>query len=207
VTGDRRLAAWRARDLATHLEELASQATAWRDGKGELAVVTLHLASGQRHVGVVLEVARGTVALQSLPQRGTADLDVTVVPIARIEALTLHAARATEATAVVEVATSTLELRRRAKALVDQLAVRIGTAIPIELGAGELAQLAPTLEALRTALDHVCSDDLGRGALVERVRRIELRGGATELELAGGLLVISGSFAPEQLQRRLDAAL
>jgi hypothetical protein len=208
LTADRRLAGWSARDLATHLDQLATAAAAWRDGKGERPIVTLHLASGQRHTGQVLELARATLALQSLPQRGTVDVDVTVIPVARIEALTFHAAQSLVATAPSsDAATSMLDLRRRVKALADLIATRIGRTITIELGAGELAQLAPLFETLRIALEHVCADELGRASLAERVQRIELRAGPPGLALANGQLVASGSLSAERISSELDAVL
>ena len=171
-------------------------------------MVTLHLMSGHRHTGYVLDVVRSTLALEALPQRGSVDLEVTVIPLARIEALTLHAAQELVAsTTVPEGASSMLELKRRAKALGDLVTTRVQRAIAIEVGAGELAQLAPSLEMLKLALDRVCSDELGRGSLAERVQRIELRTGAPGVSLADGALVVSGTMAPERLQDELDSVL
>jgi hypothetical protein len=206
---DRRLAGWVAQDVGAHLDELVAAARRWRDGTGERPVVTVHVASGERHTGHVLDVVRATLAMQSIPQRGTADLDVVVIPLARIEALTLHAAQSLVAAAPVpaENATSMLELKRRAKALADVLATRVGRAIAIDIGAGELAQLAPLFETVKLALDRVCADELGRGSLAERVQRIELRAGTPGVSLANATLAIAGPLAPARLQSELDAAL
>jgi len=206
---DRRLAGWTAQGLEAHLDELVATAKKWRDGKGERPVVTVHVTSGQRHVGYVLDVARSAVTLQGLPQGSTIDLDVTVIPIARIEALTLHAAQ-TQIAAVPpsDAATSMLDLRRRVKTLGDLLASRTGKSIAVELGTGELAQLAALFEYVKVALERVCGDELGRASLAERVQRIELRGGDNaRVSLANGVLVFEGALASARLANELDALL
>lgn len=171
--------------------------------------MTLHLSSGARHIGFVLERTRTTLAVQGVPQRGSYDLDVTVIPIARIEAVTLHNAQTLVEAAppTPEGATSMLDLRRRAKALADQLATRAGKPIAIEIGAGDVAELGPLFEHLRIALERVCADDLGRASLAERVARIELRSGASGVSLASGTLVVAGPLAADRLQREIDAVL
>jgi hypothetical protein len=205
---DRQLATWVAHDLETHLDQLAVAARQWRDGTGERSVVTIHLASGQRHTGQVLELVRSTLVLQSLPQRGTMDVNVTVIPLARIEALTVHVARLfVESMASPEAATSMLDLKRRVKALTDVLATRVGRAVTIDLGTGELGLLAPLFEALKLTLDRVCADELGRTSLAERVRRIELRIGSPGVSLANGTLAVTGPLAVERLRDALDAVL
>ena len=208
---DRRLAHWVARDVETHIEELVATTQKWRDGKGDRPVVTVYLVSGTRHTGHVLDQVRSTLVVQSVPQRGAQDLDVTMIPLARIEALTVHGAQElvgdVPAYASAAAATSMLDLRRRAKALADAIAARIGHALVIELGSGELAQLAPLFEATRVALDRVCADDLGRTSLAERVQQIELRIGPPGVSLANATLVISGPLMPDRLQKELDATL
>jgi len=198
---------WVAQDLETHLDQLAVAARQWRDGKGERSIVTVHLASGQRHTGQVLELVRSTLVLQSLPQRSTADLDVTVIPLARIEALTVHVVQLFVESMASEAATSMLDLKRRVKALADVLATRVGRAVTIDLGAGELASLAPLFEASKLALDRVCADELGRASLAERVQRIELRIGTPGVSLADGTLAVTGPLAVERLRDALDAVL
>jgi hypothetical protein len=194
------LAGWHTRDLATHLEELA-EAT-------ERSVVTLHTTSGLRHTGYVVGLARGTVALQSLPQRGTPDLDITIIPVARVEAVTLHAAQTRKPVSPApDLATSMLELRRRAKAQSDLLAARTGKPIPIAVGDGELTTLASLFEALRTALTEVCADELGRNSLAERVARIELRAGAPAVALDGGTLIVTGPMAADRVRSAIDGVL
>jgi len=208
---DRRLAHWVARDVETHIEELVATTRQWRDGKGDRPVVTVYLVSGTRHTGYVLDQVRSTLVVQSVPQRGTPDLDVTMIPLARIEALTVHGAQdlvsEVPAHAPAAAATSMLDLRRRAKGLADLVATRIGHALVIELGSGELAQLAPLFEATRVALDRVCADDLGRTSLSERVQQIELRIGTPGVSLANATLVVSGPLTPDRLQKELDATL
>jgi hypothetical protein len=208
LTSDRRLAGWVATDLASHLDQLVERARHWRDGKAERPVVTFHLASGQRHTGHVIELVRGAIALQSLPQRGTTDLDVTVIPVARIEALTLHAAQTlVDAAPTYDTATSMLDLKRRAKALSDLLATRLEHPVAIDIGAGELPQLAPLFAVFEHALQRVCADELGRASLRERVERVELRAGTPGVTLANKTLVVSGPLAADRLQTALDAAL
>jgi hypothetical protein len=204
VSEDRRLANWVAQDLEAHLEELATTARAWRERRAvDRPLVTIHLASGARHTGVVLERVSGTLVLQSAPARG--ELDVIVVPIARIEALTLHDVRE-RAPAPPPEASSPLELKRRAKALSDQLAAQLAHPVSIEVG-NELAVVAPLFESARVALDRVCADELGRAALAERVHAIQITSGASGVTLANQRLVISGPLAPERLQTQLDAVL
>jgi hypothetical protein len=208
---DRDLAHWVARDIETHLEELVATTRQWRDGKADRPVVTVYLASGARHTGHVLDQVRSTLVVQSVPQRGTADLDVTMISLARIEALAVHGAQDLVSDVPAHVpaaaATSMLDLRRRARGLADLVATRIGHALVIELGSGELVQLAPLFEATRVALDRVCADDLGRTALSERVQQIELRIGTPGVSLASATLVVSGPLTLDRLQKELDAAL
>lgn len=208
MTPERRLAGWVAEDLAAHLDRLVELARQWRDGKAERPVVTLHLASGRSHTGYVLELVRSTLALQGLPQRGTMDLDVTAIPVARIEALTMHAAQdLVESAPLPAGATSMLDLKRRAKALGDLVTTRAQRPITVEVGAGELAELGPLLEMLKVALDRVCGDELGRGSLADRVQRVELRAGSPGVSLANAILVVSGPLTAERLQKELDAVL
>lgn len=193
-----RLAGWIAKDLETQLDELDVERT----------VVTLHLRSGQRHTGYVLDRKPRVLALQSVPQRGTRDLDVTMIPLAHVEALTLHAVQDVVASPPApELAESLLELRRRVKRLADTLAARVGRAIAIELGAGELEPLALLFEHVREALDGVCADELGRAALAERVQRIELATGAAGMSLVNGVLSVNGPLAADRVRRELDALL
>lgn len=204
MTDDRRLATWVARDLEAHLDELATTARAWRERRAvDRPLVTVHLVSGARHTGVVLDRTRQTVVLESAPTRG--ELDVVVIPVARVEALTLHAVQARAPAAPPE-ATSPLELKRRAKALADVLATQLGHPVAIEVGA-DLAVIAPLFETVRVALERVCADELGRTALGERVKAIELAAGSPGVSLAKRVLLIAGPLAPEQLQAQLDAVL
>lgn len=199
---DRRLAGWVAQDLETHLDELATAARAWRERRAtDRPVITVHLASGARHTGLVVDRVRSTLVIQSIGR----ELDVTVVPVARIEALTLHAVEIRAPAAPPE-ASSPLELKRRAKALADLLGAQLGHPIAIEVGA-DLAVVAPLFETVKVALERVCADELGRAALADRVQTIQLTAGGPGVTLANNLLVIAGPLAPERLQAQLDAAL
>jgi hypothetical protein len=205
-----RLVTWVARDLEAHLEELATAARAWREGRVvERPIVTIHLTSGQHHVGHVLELVRSTLALQSIPRRGSGELDVTVIPTSRIEAVTFHAVQ-TQSSPAETTATSMLDLKRRAKALGELLTTRLGRAVTVDVGAGELAVLAPLFESLRGVLDGVCADELGRTSLAQRVERIRVTtDAATEVSIANATLVVSTTtrLAAERLRRELDALL
>jgi hypothetical protein len=100
-----------------------------------------------------------------------------------------------------------LDLRRRAKALGDLLATRAGKPIAVEIGAGEIAELAPLFEHVKLVLERVCADELGRGSLAANVQRIELRAGGPSVSLANGALTISGPIDRDRLQRDIDSAL
>jgi len=204
LTDERRLATWVAQDLEAHLDELAIAARAWRERRAvDRPLVTVHLVSGARHTGVVLDRIRQTVVLETAPARG--ELDVVVIPVVRIEALTLHAVQARAPAAPPEAA-SPLELKRRAKALADLLATQLGHPVAIEIGA-ELGVVAPLFETVRAALEHVTADELGRTALAERVHAIQLTAGTPGVALANRTLVIAGPLAPERLRAQLDALL
>ena len=106
-----------------------------------------------------------------------------------------------------DAATSMLDLRRRVKALADLVAARTQRSIAIELGTGELAQLAPLFESLRLALEKVCADELGRASLAERVQHVEVREGPPGVTLANGRLVVAGPLPAARLASELDARL
>jgi hypothetical protein len=200
------------------LDELLERVVAWR--KGEHAtrqVISVHLESGTQLQGMVLDVHEGrsrrTLALQGLPQRGTPDLDVTLVPLDHIQAVTLHAAQR-EVTAAVPPSdvTSSLELKRRARALGDLIAARIGTTVPVEIGTGDVGALGSLLAGLETALAKVFGDELGRAAFRERIQRVTLEVGASSgVRLRDGTLGVASTVSPrlphDRLAAELDAVL
>ncbi|HEY0252825.1 MAG TPA: hypothetical protein VGC41_14920 [Kofleriaceae bacterium] len=180
------------KDLETHLDELAGTQTS----------VTLHLESGRDFAGRVLEVVRARQQTCVVIQSGRQD--ASVVPLARVEALTLPDHKP-EAPVVVE-ASSNLELKRRAKALSDTRLV------PIEVADGELAPLAALFESFRIALEKVCADEVGRTAFSEQVKKVVLRLGATPgVKLSDRVLTVTSSpaerLALPRLQAQLDALL
>ena len=204
------MSAWVTRDLEAVLDELAAPEHE-RD-----VVVTVHLASGQRVIGHVRELVRdrrgATLGVESLPQRGSIELDVTVIPLARIEALTVHGAVQPEPRETKPAAASSpLELKRRARALAEQVTAQVGAPIAIEIDAGELAVLAPLFEQVRLALEHVCADELGRAALGQKVRTVRLAIGAPGVALANQTLTATTAtdqpLAGARLQSAIDALL
>ena len=198
------MSTWVTRDLEAVLDELAAPERE--------VVVTIHLASGQRVVGNVHELVRdrrgATLGVRSLPQRGSVELDVTVIPVSRVEAITVHGALRPEprATKPAE-ATSPLELKRRARAFADQLSAQVGAPIAIEVD-GELAALAPLFEQVRIALEHVCADELGRAALAQRVRTVRLAAGASSsVAIDAQTLIVTTTLADPLAGSRLQSAI
>jgi hypothetical protein len=205
------LSTWVTRDLEAVLDELAAPE------REREVVVTIHLASGQRMTGHVRELVRdrrgATLGVQSLPQRGSVELDITVIPLARVEAVTVHGAvtAAPRENKPAE-ATSLLELKRRARALAEQLTAQVGAPLAIEIDAGELVVLAPLLEQVRLVLEHVCADELGRAALGQRVRTVRLAIGTSPgVALANQTLTATSALdqplAGARLQSAIDALL
>lgn len=203
------MSAWVTRDLEAVLDELAAP-------EQREVVVTIHLASGQRVTGHVRELVRdrrgATLGVQSVPQRGSLELDVTVIPLARVEAITVHgAARVEPREPKPAEATSPLELKRRARALGEHLAARAGAPIAIEISTGDLTVLAPLFEQVRLALEHVCADELGRTALGQRVRTVQLSIGSPGVSLVNQTLTATSAadqpLAGARLQSAIDALL
>ncbi|MFT3697888.1 MAG: hypothetical protein QM831_32410 [Kofleriaceae bacterium] len=181
------------KDLESHLDELAGSSTS----------VTLHLESGRDFVGKVLEVVRARQQVCVVLQSGR--YDASVIPMARIEALTLPDVVKAPAPVVAE-ASSHLELKRKAKALAD------ARMVPIEIGDGDLAPLAALFEVFRGVLERVCADELGRQSLAERVSRVVLRlGTSPSVTLVDRVLTITTSSTERlqatRLQAQLDALL
>jgi len=205
------VSAWVTRDLEAVLDELAAPAPERE------VVVTIHLASGQRVVGHVHELVRdrrgATLGVRSLPQRGSVELDLTMISVSRVEAITVHGALRPEPRATKpQEATSPLELKRRARAFGEQLSAQVGSPIAIEIEPGELATLAPLFEQLRLTLERVCADELGRAALAQRVRAIRLGVGTSAgVAMDVQTLVVTTATAEPlggaRLQSTIDALL
>ena len=71
--------------------------------------------------------------------------------------------------------------------------------------------LAPLFEQVRLALEHVCADELGRAALGQRVRTVQLSIGSPGVSLVNQTLTATSAadqpLAGARLQSAIDALL
>ncbi|MGE0707331.1 MAG: hypothetical protein AB7N76_04725 [Planctomycetota bacterium] len=179
---------------------LADAAARRRDPAGPGRALSLVLRSGQRLRGHVLGVAEGVALIELVEpgQRGAAT-DVSYVPLASIEALTLHDAREL---APRPPAPSALELRRRLAALAEAHQERGGAgdfALTGDL-ADEAARgaVACLLDELGPALAQVAAAADGREALRAGLRgvRIGATGGPSLARWSEGVLHLEAGKEP-----------
>ncbi len=201
------------------LDEILGELCALRarretDAAVQVPRVTLHLRSGRDLSGEVLRLGdevrtgRWLVLHDHGPDPRRVELDAVYLPLASIEAITVHGA----GTLASEAAAPTrLELKRRLAQLGARLAAA-GTAATAEVDwvatpeddAARRA-LGELTAALEPALLAIGADALGRAALVDKVRRVVLAVGAGRaVTLADGALrvVVPLEGAPDRDELR-----
>jgi hypothetical protein len=232
---ERRVRSLPARALSDVLTELASiNESELRGGPVRSPRVSLHLGSGRELEGVVVHFTRErgneSISIQTgTRSRHEAARDITYVPLAAIEAITVYEAGAGQATrrdrggfgAVIEPPPTRLAARRapeqHKKRAIDTVGRDIEWSAPIDELEGEaLRSLLQLSSDAVDALTHVARDELGRAALSERVARVAFQNaGGGQVAREGDRLVFFASFAegdrgrlaPESLRTALDALL
>lgn len=174
-----------AQSIDRVLGELAELAA--REKRGEevrLPPVTLHLRSGRDLRGVVLAIGSrdGAVLFQS------GEDDAVHVAPSSIEALTRHEVRSAGRPPMrTEDAPTKLELRRRAASLAPPVTIEEGDPDP----EARIA-LSALLDEIGEALKGISEDAMGREAMAEKIRRVELRlGSGAAVSLSGGTLTLT----------------
>jgi len=216
----------KARDIPELLRELAG----WKaraDGGLPITVpvVTLWLRSGARATGFVADVRdpeRGreasSVLLLQLPEdRRLAPFDALHVPLASVEAVTVHDdERAGQARQDENAPQSKLELMRRLKPVEDAVraaGVQVRFVVNVkDVGADAFPALEALAAAARTALEKVAAQADGKAAL-QPFSEVRLAIGATPVAVEGAALVLAtpvemtGWPTAEQLVLKIESAL
>jgi hypothetical protein len=202
------------------VDALVARGRRWKTlGGPEPPMVSLHLVSGNEIVGAVidgLDLPRGSRTLLVAPSVGETRVvqRALVLPVDRLAAITLHDA----ADFVVESEPqppSRLALERRARALSEQIRQLLGVALPIAVGPsdepGGRRSLEQMLGALSEVLLDAARDDIGRAALCERIRAIEVSpGDRLSVAIDGRVLRIIAGLEPietESLRHQVFALL
>jgi hypothetical protein len=164
------MAGLRPRQPLRLLEELAELAARVRAGEPfTWPRVTLHLP-GRDLRGQLLSLSDDAgmrVALLLLESGDRFSVDVTHVPVANLEALTVHDALRIDQPTSEIVVPGRLELRRAVVALGERLS-SVGAGFVLETEDLETTDLEPIIAALvplEQALQAILNDDLGREAL------------------------------------------
>jgi hypothetical protein len=222
---ERSLQRWPSRSLEQLFDDLAQLGRRWREGE-ELRVprVTVLLRSGLELTGFVLDVhgdrAGGrTVLVRSPAAAHPSGVDVTHVPWATIDALTVHdIASWDKPPADAPPPPTKEELLNRASLASEAIAEKVGTPIAIELELGDddaaLEPLDWLLRQVRAALLDVASTPSSADAMRGRVKQVRLTVGIQPLTaFADGALVITTPLSwnkrasPDGLRRELAALL
>lgn len=221
---EKALAAFEPRPVEQFVDELAQVARQWKRGEAvHRPLVTVHLQSGRDVTGAVLDLFEPRVGGRTLlvsrraPGRGP-DTEVLLVPMAHVEAMTLHELPRPAASSATAEPPSPLQLKRKARALVDQHSALLGAPLAVDVGeAGDdaaLAALGQALEALGTVLAGICGDALGRESLKAGVTKFVVVTGATsQVTKQGGEVRVTTAVAAEQrlsadaLKTQLEALL
>jgi len=209
----------KARDIPELLRELAG----WKaraDGGLPIAVpmVTLWLRSGARATGFVADVRDTMVLLLQLPEtRGLDPSDAVHVPLAAVEAVTVHDdQRAGRARWDVPAPQSMLELKRRLEPV--EAAIRAaGLQLRLVVQADDDSQDAlRALEALavaaRIALGKVAAHEDGKAAL-QPISEVRLAIGPAHARVEGTTLELAAPVeltdwpAADHLVAKIEAAL
>lgn len=222
---ERALQRWPSRNLEQLFDDLSHLGRRWKDGEAvRVPRVTVHLRSGRELVGFVLDVhgdrnGGRTVLLRSPAAAHPSGVDVTHVPWANVDALTVHDVAAWDKPPADAPPPPTREeLLARAAAASEALAQKVGTPIAFELELGDDQALLEPLDWLlalaRAALLDVASTPSVAGAIRGRVKRVRLAVGIQPLTaFADGGLLITTPVAwnkratAEALHRELEGLL
>lgn len=169
--------------------------------------LTLVLRSGLELTGCALRLTPSSSSERVLvffhrQEARPARYDATYIPLAAIEAVTVHDLVAEPLAA----APHRLALRRRASELTEVLQTRIGQKLPIELELREeadektRAMLAASLDVLEKALLAVSADELGQRALHSGLSKIRLSPGS-ESGASMKARVLSLSAGPKAIEQ------
>lgn len=195
------LAAFEPRPMDQLFEELVAVARRWKRGEAVLRpLVTVHLHSGRDVVGAVLDVFEPrmgggrTLLLSRRGQGRGPETDVLLVPVGHVEAVTLHELPRASAAPSNE-PPSPLQLKRKAKAVSEQVTAVLGSAFTVEVGGAAddaaLLALSHALDALGPVLQGICGDTLGRDSLRGAVNRVLVStAGAASVTLNNGQLQV-----------------
>lgn len=166
------------------------QKLVWSQQSGipvELPRITLLLRSGREVTGVLRELLEDrresrAVLVWVQRRRGMLSDDLVIVPVANIEAITVHDAPAFGALRRdAAPAPSLLDLRRQLAGLETWLRAQLETQVSVGLGADVQTASAKDLRALgflanhaREVLEALITDETGKAALREEIQRIHL---------------------------------
>lgn len=222
---ERALQRWPSRNLEQLFEDLAELGHRWKEGD-EVRVprVTLFLRSGREVTGFVLDVygdrAGGrTVLIRSPAAAHPAGVDVTHVPWATLDAVTVHDVAAWDRPPADAPPPPTREeLLARAASATEALAEKVGTPIAFELELGDdeaaLEPLGWLLRLAQRVLLEVAAAPASADALRGRVKAVKLALGIQPLtSFADGSLIITTPSAwnkratAQSLRRELEALL
>jgi hypothetical protein len=221
---EKALAAFEPRPLEQLFEELTQAARQWKRGEAvHRPLVTLHLQSGRDVTGAVLDLfeprvgGRTLLVSRRVPGRGP-DTEVLLVPLAHVEAVTLHELPKASGAAATTEPPSPLQLKRKARALVDQHSALLGAPLAVDVGEAAddaaLAALGQALEALGTVLAGICGDALGRESLKAGVTKfVVVTGASSQVTKQGGEVRVTTAVAADQrlsvdvLKAKLEALL
>jgi len=222
---ERALQRWPSRSLEQLFDDLSLLGRRWREGEDvRVPRVTVLLRSGRELTGFVLDVygdrnGGRTVLLRSPAAAQPAGVDVTHVPWATVDAVTVHdVASWDKPPADAPPPPTREELVSRAAAASEALAEKVGTPIAFELELGDddvaLEPLDWLLRLARTTLLEVAARPAAADALRGRVKQVRLALGIQPLTaFVDGALVITTPAAwnkrttADSLKRELEALL
>lgn len=175
-------------------------------------LVTLHLHSGRDVVGTLLDFfePRGAGSRTLLLARRACgqgpDTELLLVPVAHLEAVTLHELPR-PAPATQPEPPSPLQLRRQARAVAEQVSNAAGGAIHVEVAAttddASLGAVAQALTALAAVASGVCADALGREAFKSAVTRVLVAAGpSSSVTLRDAVLSVTTATSADRLTAR-----
>lgn len=212
------LGAWSAWSVGEVVEALHALAERRRAGLPvRLPWVTLHLRSGRDVEGFVRELVETRQGHSVLihapgPDPRSPRADAVFVPMATVEALTLHEVSVLDAVDDESPAPSLLAVRRNLAAVGERLGAGLGAPLAVEAGAvterpEDARALAHLADRATEVLDALAADPAAREALKEKVRRVHLQVGRDfAVALSGGTLTVTTGHRPADWPTRRELA-